>query len=56
MDSEETRDFYFPRSGEPSSHYTEFEKGWSYINDEEHLGKYLAEDAEDVFTDYVVVQ
>jgi hypothetical protein len=56
MDSEETRDFYFPRSGEPSSHYTEFERGWSYINDDEHLGKYLAEDSEDVFTDYVVVQ
>ncbi|WP_116125338.1 hypothetical protein [Lewinella sp. IMCC34183] len=56
IDSEETRDYYFPKSEVPSKMYTEFEKGWSWINGDEHLGKFLAapEDAE--FTDYVVIK
>lgn len=56
IDSEETRDYYFPASGEPSGAYTTFEKGWSWVEDEENLGKYIEPDVGDVFTDFVVVR
>ncbi len=56
IDSEETRDYYFPQSQEPSRMYGEFEKGWDWINDEEHLGKYLAAPEDADFTDYIVVR
>lgn len=56
IDSEETRDFYFPSSGEVSPMYTDFAKGWSYIEDEEHLGQFVHDGALDVFTDFIVIQ
>lgn len=56
IDSEETRDYYFPSSGVPSHMYTEFETGWSWMDSPDYLGRFLANDVEDVFTDYVVVQ
>lgn len=56
IDSEETRDYYFPSSGVPSRMYTEFETGWSWMESPDYLGRFLDSDVEDVFTDYVVVQ
>ena len=56
IDSEETRDYYFPESKVPSNMYTEFEKGWAWINDRDHLGKYLAAPEDELFTDFVVVR
>lgn len=55
LDSEDTRDYYFPASEEASQVFTDFEKGWSWLNDRQYLGKYLAEDGGDVFTDFVLV-
>ncbi|MGB3801806.1 MAG: hypothetical protein WA952_18455 [Lewinella sp.] len=54
IDSEETRDYYFPESTVPSEMYTEFEKGWDWIYDQEHLGRYLAAPEDQLFTDFVV--
>ena len=56
IDSEETRDYYFPEAKVPSKMYTEFEKGWDWINDRDHLGKYLAAPEDELFTDFVVVR
>ncbi|CAH0999068.1 hypothetical protein LEM8419_00363 [Neolewinella maritima] len=56
IDSEETRDYYFPQSGEPSQIYQDFERGWAWINDDEHLGKYVDNSRGDEFTDYIVVR
>ena len=56
IDSEETRDYYFPESKVPSNMYTEFEKGWDWINGPDHLGKYLAAPEDELFTDFVVVR
>lgn len=56
IDSEETRDFYFPESEVPSKMYTEFEKGWNWINDDENLGRFLAGAEDDEFTDYLVIK
>ena len=56
IDTEETRDFYFPSSGEASPMYTDFARGWEWIDGDEYLGKYLAEGQEDEFTDFIVVQ
>ncbi|MBB4080132.1 hypothetical protein GGR28_002762 [Lewinella aquimaris] len=53
IDSEETRDYYFPESGVPSKMYTEFEKGWSWIAADDQMGKFVSPDTEE-FTDYVV--
>jgi len=55
LDSEETRDYYFPASEEASPVFTDFEKGWSWLNDQQYLGKYLAEEEGDVFTDFVLI-
>ncbi len=55
IDSEETRDYYFPQSEVPSQMYADFEKGWSWLNDDNNLGKYLAAPEDDAFTDYVVI-
>ncbi|PPK85324.1 hypothetical protein CLV84_2219 [Neolewinella xylanilytica] len=56
IDSEETRDYYFPEAKVPSKMYTEFEKGWNWIYDPEYLGKYLAAPEDELFTDFVVVR
>ncbi len=56
IDSEETRDYYFPEATVPSEMYTEFEKGWGWIYDPEYLGKYLAAPEDEMFTDFVVVR
>ncbi len=56
IDSEETRDYYFPQSEVPSQMYTDFEKGWSWLNDANNLGKYLLAPEDDAFTDYVVIK
>ena len=56
IDSEETRDYYFPESKVPSRMYTEFEKGWDWLNGPDHLGKYLAAPEDELFTDFVVVR
>ncbi|NJB86060.1 hypothetical protein GGR26_001828 [Lewinella marina] len=56
IDSEETRDFYFPESEVPSKMYTEFEKGWNWINDDENLGRFLAGPEDQEFTDYLVIK
>ena len=56
IEDEETRDYYFPQSGEASTLYSDFEKGWSWIDDADHLGKYVDPAPGDVFTDYVVVR
>ncbi|MCP9236682.1 hypothetical protein [Lewinella sp. JB7] len=54
IDSEETRDYYFPQSGVPSKMYTEFEKGWLWINADDQMGKYVSTEEEGEFTDFVV--
>ena len=56
IDSEETRDYYFPESKVPSRMYTEFEKGWDWLNGPDHLGRYLAAPEDELFTDFVVVR
>ncbi len=56
IDSQETRDYYFPQSETPSRMYTDFERGWSWLNDADNLGKYLAAPEDDAFTDYVVIK
>ncbi|WP_116106992.1 hypothetical protein [Lewinella sp. IMCC34191] len=54
IDSEETRDYYFPESTVPSEMYTEFEKAWGWIYEPNYLGRYLAAPEDELFTDYVV--
>ena len=56
IDSEETRDYYFPESKVPSRMYNEFEKGWDWLNGPDHLGRYLAAPEDELFTDFVVVR
>ena len=56
IDSEETRDYYFPEAGEVSKLYADFERGWAWINDDEHLGKYVDDSQGDEYTDYIVVR
>ena len=56
IDSEETRDYYFPQPGEMSKLYQDFERGWAWINDDENLGKYVDDSQGDEYTDYVVLR
>lgn len=56
IDSEETRDYYFPEAKTPSKMYTEFEQGWDWLNGPDYLGKYLAAPEDELYTDFVVVR
>lgn len=54
IDSEDTRDYYFPAAETSSQVYQDFEKGWSWLNDDKHIGKYLAGSEGELFTDFLV--